>query len=105
MTIESDQYIGTLGQSIKLQCDIYATPPHTHVFWYKYVNGNTTVIDNGYTGTSGITLQSPSLTITSAAASETGHYTCLAENAAGIGKSQSTYLKILAGKVLFKIDY
>ncbi|CAC5425775.1 HMCN [Mytilus coruscus] len=81
VTVESEQYIANFGDSITLQCEINAIPSYKKFFWYKNVNENTTVIDNG---TSGITLQSPSLTIIFAAATETGRYTCLAENAAGI---------------------
>lgn len=98
MTIRSQLYIAHFGDSITLECDVKAFPSHTKVYWHKTVNEITTVIENGYKGTLGVTLRAPSLTIVFATAAETGRYTCVANNAAGIGKSQSTYLDVLAGK-------
>ncbi|XP_063406022.1 hemicentin-1-like [Mytilus trossulus] len=96
VTIRSLLYIAHFGDSITLECDIRAIPPHTTVFWYKTVNAVTTVIESGYTGTFGITLKTPSMTIIFATSAETGRYSCLASNAAGTGKSQSTYLDVHA---------
>ncbi|CAC5404495.1 unnamed protein product [Mytilus coruscus] len=59
-------------------------------------NGITTEISNGFPGTLGITLKTPSVTIKFATSADTGRYNCIAENAAGIGQSQSTVLQILA---------
>ncbi|CAC5368999.1 HMCN [Mytilus coruscus] len=96
VTIRSPQYTAHYGDSVTLECDINAIPAPTRIFWYKTVNGIRIEMSNGFAGTLGITLNNPSLTIVFATSADTGRYTCFAQNAAGIGQSQSTMLEILA---------
>lgn len=98
VTIRSPQYTAHYGDPITLECDINAIPVPTRIFWYKTVNGIRIEMSNGFAGTLGSTLKTPSLTIVFATSSDTGRYTCFAQNAAGVGQSQSTVLKILAGE-------
>lgn len=104
VTIKSKQYTAHYGESVTLECDIDAIPPATRCFWFKTVNGITKEIFNGFAGTLGITLKTPSLTIVFATPSDTGRYKCIAQNVAGVGQSQSTKLEILAGKLKWNYE-
>ncbi|VDI13642.1 Hypothetical predicted protein, partial [Mytilus galloprovincialis] len=106
VTIRSPQYTAHYGDSVTLECSINAIPAPTRIFWFKTVNGNRIQMSNGFAGILGSTLKTPSLTILFATSADTGRYTCLAQNAAGIGQSQSTMLQILADipKVIVLID-
>lgn len=101
VTVTSSQYKANYGDSVTLECNINANPPPTRCYWYKTANGFTTEISNGFPGTLGISLKTPSLTIKFATSTDTGRYNCIAQNAAGIGQSQSTNLEILAGKLQY----
>lgn len=85
-----------------MECDVNAYPLPQKIFWHKTVNGMVIGISDGFAGTQGSTLSTPSLTIIFASSADTGRYTCIAQNAAGVGHSKSTMLKILAGKSHFK---
>ncbi|XP_052058077.1 hemicentin-1-like isoform X8 [Mytilus californianus] len=96
VTVLSNQYSVILGNTVTLECQVVATPTHTSVQWTRVVNGQTTNINMG-TGNnkySGSTVNGPSLTISAAANSDEGYYTCTATNVAGTGVSQQTYLDV-----------
>ena len=94
-------YSVNLGNSITLQCTVFATPSATSVQWNKISsNGLASPINiasnsNKYSGGS---VNTPSLTILNAADSDEAYYTCSATNAAGTGTSSQTYLDVLGSK-------
>lgn len=98
VTVRSPQYTVHFGKTVTLECEVNAFPLPQRIFWHKIVNGIRLSISSGFAGTLGSKLSTPSLTIIFASSADTGLYTCIAQNAAGIGQSQTTMLEVLAGK-------
>ncbi|XP_060079143.1 hemicentin-1-like [Ylistrum balloti] len=104
VTIAQTSYSVVTGQSVTLGCTVTATPTHTNVFWQRIVNGvaSTLAIDNSkYFGS---TVNSPSLTISNAAASDSVIYTCSATNAVGTGTSGQTTLAVTGSIPVVQVD-
>lgn len=75
-----------------------STPPHYSVYWQYSKDGKKQInLNSNATGTHGITLQNPSLTIMHTNFADTGFYTCFASNKIGHGRSEVTYLKVIGG--------
>lgn len=76
-----------------------SNPAHTSVRWVKTLNNVETDItvtnSNKYSGGS---VNTPSLTISSAASADGGYYKCYASNSVGTGQSQSTFLNVVGSK-------
>lgn len=68
------------------------------MYWERNNNGVITTINFQAIGTTGITLNSPSLTLEFPTFADQGTYTCIAANAIGIGQSKPTTLTVSGGK-------
>lgn len=93
----------TLGNSITLQCTVFATPSATNVQWNKVTNNVPVAININPSKYSGASISTPSLTITNSAESDEGYYTCQATNAAGTGTSTQTFLDVQGSKYWYFI--
>ena len=96
-------YTVTLGNSITLQCTVFATPSATSVQWNKVTNNVPVAININLSKYSGASISTPSLTITNSAESDEGYYTCQATNAAGTGTSTQTFLDVQGSKYWYFI--
>lgn len=67
------------------------------MFWERNLNGEITKISSRLTGIDGVTIDNPALTINVTTLSDSGLYTCYAENEDGIGKSNVTQLHVIGG--------
>ncbi|VDI31226.1 Hypothetical predicted protein [Mytilus galloprovincialis] len=85
------------GSSYTIECKVIAHPAHTTVYWQHNYNGIIRTIKNDTLGVSGIFIDNPSLTIDFITTSDSGKYTCIAENVVGVGKSQDVDLKVNGG--------
>ena len=87
------------GSSYTITCYVTSSSTVTSVSWHYQKNGVTSVINTADTTKySGGTVGSPSLTINYVQSSDIGNYRCLAQNAAGIGQSQTmAYLDLSGG--------
>ncbi|VDI54451.1 hemicentin [Mytilus galloprovincialis] len=94
VNIPQPQYSVIVGNDLTIGCTIDANPAHTSVTWRKIVNGQPTQI-NTSGRISGSTVNNPSITITSAVASDVGYYVCYATNSVGTGSSAQTYLNVV----------
>lgn len=88
-------YFVEYGKTFTLPCSVLSTPVQTNVYWEKTVHGRDTFIYSGTTGTRGISLSSPSLTIDSVVETDNGNYTCIAINSLGITQSMTSSLIVL----------
>lgn len=87
---------------MRLFCAISGNPPPTKVYWEKIYNGISKVISNGTSGTDGITIDNPSMTVLHATDSDSGLYKCFAVNVFGMGYSSSTKLTVIGGTYLYR---
>ncbi|XP_033751318.1 hemicentin-1-like isoform X3 [Pecten maximus] len=94
VTISQNAYSTNTGTTITLGCTVSANPGHTSVFWQRNVGTGTQSITIDGVNYSGSTVNSPSLTVLNADASDTGTYTCFATNSVGTGQSSSTTLTV-----------
>ncbi|XP_021370011.1 hemicentin-1-like [Mizuhopecten yessoensis] len=94
VAISQSSYSVTTGTSITLSCSVSATPSHTSVFWQRNVGSGVQSITIDNVNFSGATVSSPSLTVITADASDSGSYTCFAVNSVGTGQSGSTTLSV-----------
>ncbi|CAC5381762.1 unnamed protein product [Mytilus coruscus] len=95
VTVNSTNYRSIFGDPVTLNCSVQSDPPHTNVYWKHSNDGtNTSNLNHKATGTQGITLQNPSLTIGKTNFAHSGYYTCFASNEIGEGKSESIYLNV-----------
>lgn len=98
--IGSTRYTAKYGHKVTLNCTVVkATPPHFEVYWILETYKGKTIIRQGEFGTSGSTINNPSLTINSTTTTDPGKYTCVAVNAVGNGSSQVTVLQVTGGNV------
>ncbi|CAG2214960.1 HMCN [Mytilus edulis] len=95
--IETPVYSVIFGSKIYLHCEVTAEPEHTLVYWERNNNDVITTINSQATGTTGVTPNSPSLTLQFSSFSDKGAYTCVAANTIGIGKSHPTILAVSGG--------
>ncbi|XP_052080330.1 hemicentin-1-like isoform X6 [Mytilus californianus] len=85
------------GESVNITCGVNANPPATIVYWEKKSNGFIKVMNNETTGTAGITVENPSMTLLHATDSDSGYYKCFAVNEFGLGYSSSVRLTVIGG--------
>lgn len=65
-----------------------STPAHTHVYWQKEKNKHISILKEGTTGILGVSIDDPSIYFNPVRRGDSGHYTCFAINAIGIGLSR-----------------
>ncbi|XP_033753215.1 basement membrane-specific heparan sulfate proteoglycan core protein-like [Pecten maximus] len=104
VTITQNAYSVVTGQTVTLGCTVSATPTHTNVFWQRIDNGVTTTLTIDGTKYSGSTVNTPSLTITSANSNDNTVYTCSATNAVGTGTSRLTTLTVTGSIPMVTVD-
>lgn len=80
------------GNDISLLCTVNAIPLHTKVYWIKETGKGKIVLNHGTTGTIGMTVANPSLSLKPAVTTDSGLYTCFAFNAIGTGISRTITL-------------
>lgn len=80
------------GNDVSLSCTVYSLPQHTSVYWIKETERGKLVLNHGTTGTIGMTVGNPSLSLKPAATTDSGLYTCLAFNVIGTGSSRTITL-------------
>lgn len=97
MSIGTRLHESDFGSSYTIECQIISHPAHTTVYWQHNYNGIIRTIKNDTLGVSGIFIDNPSLTIDFITTSDSGKYTCIAENVVGVGKSQDVDLKVNGG--------
>lgn len=68
------------------------------MYWERKRNGIISTINSQAIGTTGITPNTPSLTLQFSTFSDMGTYTCVAANAIGIRQSHTTIVTITGGK-------
>ncbi|CAC5383738.1 unnamed protein product [Mytilus coruscus] len=85
------------GESLNITCDVNANPQATIVYWEKKSKGIIKVMNNETTGTAGITVENPSMTLLHATDSDSGYYKCFAVNEFGLGYSSSVRLTVIGG--------
>ncbi|XP_060068235.1 hemicentin-1-like [Ylistrum balloti] len=95
VTVDQASYTVSTGQAVTLGCSVSAVPTHTSVTWQRFVNGVSTTINIDGVKYAGSTVNSPSLTIFNAAASDQTVYTCSATNIVGTGTSSQTSLNVV----------
>lgn len=98
--VESEEYIAQYGDKVTFGCNVISYPDHTTVYWEKQVGNTITKLDSTTRGINGSTIDSPSLTIILVTSTDSGSYSCKAENAVGVGSSRKVLLKVDAGKTL-----
>ncbi|XP_033753605.1 hemicentin-1-like isoform X5 [Pecten maximus] len=104
VTIAQPTYSVVTGQTVTLQCTVSATPTHTNVFWQRIDNGAASTLNIDGTKYSGSTVNTPSLTITSANSNDNTVYTCSATNAVGTGTSGQTTLTVTGSMPVVTVD-
>lgn len=90
------------GSTVIIVCTISSQlPAATRVFWQFTKNSQTTQIEvsTSQGKYSGSTVNTPSLTITNTDFNDEGRYQCFAENAVGIGQSDTLVLGISGGRL------
>lgn len=75
-----------------MSCFVMSIPPHTNVYWVKNSSGSNVVLNHGTTGTIGMTVHNPSLTLKPAFPIDSGLYSCFALNVIGTGASRTVSL-------------
>ncbi|VDI16426.1 Hypothetical predicted protein, partial [Mytilus galloprovincialis] len=90
-------YNAIFGSKLDLHCDVTAKPEHSLVYWERKRNEIISTINSQAIGTTGITPNTPSLTLQFSTFSDIGTYTCVAANAIGIRQSHPTIVTITGG--------
>ncbi|CAG2214958.1 unnamed protein product [Mytilus edulis] len=76
------------GSGVTLSCTVMSIPQCTAVYWIKVTERGDIVLNHGTTGTIGMTVQNPSLSLKPATITDSGVYICLASNIIGTGLSR-----------------
>lgn len=103
VTIPLANFSSSYGKEVTIECSVVAIPDVIKIFWSKSVNGERTTINAGTLGTRGSMVDNPSLTILNATITDSGGYTCFAENKVGIGMSRATYLNVHGGLIYIQM--
>ncbi|CAG2207666.1 HMCN [Mytilus edulis] len=95
-TVSSNQtsYSIRYGYSVILHCEISAEPHLTNVYWERLVENKKSIVYSGESGTSGVTLNNPSLIINFATLRDEGYYNCFGRNVAGTGNGPQIHLTV-----------
>lgn len=80
------------GHDVALLCIVSSKPKHTNVYWIKDSDKGKLVYNHGTTGTIGMTVENPSLSLKPVIITDSGLYTCLASNVIGTGASRAISL-------------
>lgn len=94
--VESETTV-QFGDTITFNCTIRSHPNFTKVYWEKINGDNVTTLTSGTNGVRGSTVDMPSLTIIFVTSTDSGDYSCNAENIIGVGTSRASKLKVIAG--------
>lgn len=86
------------GHTITLECNVTSIPVNTNVYWQRTTDGTVTNITSFDLNVNGVTVMEPSLTILKATVTDSGMYTCNAENLIGTGQSDTTNLTVVGGE-------
>ena len=88
--------IANQSQTVTLHCLITAGLPSSIVYWKKYANG---IFTNVPVITSGGTVSFPSLVFPSVEVTDSGTYSCFAQNSVGVSNSSLITLTVHPGKI------
>lgn len=91
-------YTAHFGENATIKCQVKSNPNHTFVYWEKTVGDTIIKMTSTTKGISGSTVENPSITIEHVTPTDSGLYTCHAENIVGISSSRSINIKVKAGK-------
>lgn len=97
--VQIEEQTAQFGDTISINCTVRSHPNHTHVYWEKRNGDAVTTLTSETNGIRGSSIYMPSLTIMFATSTDTGSYTCNAENVIGVGISQASKLQINAGEL------
>ncbi|VDI63072.1 Hypothetical predicted protein, partial [Mytilus galloprovincialis] len=97
LSIGPKKYNSMFGQSVTVHCGILSSSPILNVFWERNTSTEVITITPGLSGIEGSTTEDPALTILVTSYSDSGTYTCLAENSDGVGQSESVTLLVTGG--------
>lgn len=105
VTIPLANYSSDYGKEVTIECTVTAIPDVIKIFWEKSVNGEISSINARTLGIQGSIVKNPSLIILNATLTDSGYYTCFAENKVGIGMSRTTYLNVHGGLIFIKYSF
>lgn len=91
------EYGPDYGSKLVIDTQISASPTVLKVYWTRNSSGIITTIDHGLSGTEGITVDNPSLTLLYITDLDNGLYTCTAESYRGIGFSKTVNVTVNGG--------
>ncbi|XP_076071918.1 protein sax-3-like isoform X2 [Mytilus galloprovincialis] len=104
VTANQTSYSIRYGYSVILHCEISAEPHLTNVYWERLVENKKSIVYSGESGTSGVTLNNPSLIINFATLRDEGYYNCFGRNVAGTGNGPQIHLTVTGGKPIVAVD-
>lgn len=92
------------GDSVTLECNVSSQTALHKIYWERNSSGNVITISSDLAGINGVTIESPGLTINVTTLSDSGFYTCVAENSYGIGKSTPIKLNVKGGNFFISLS-
>ncbi|CAC5384057.1 HMCN [Mytilus coruscus] len=108
----SMKYNVEYGDEVTLQCFVKSRVTLQNIYWEKSSNGLIKVINQHDTGTRGVSLSNPSLTIVKVTLADIGEYTCIASNAVGTVRSDKISLitkgglpQVTVGAIAYEVVY
>ncbi|XP_076080046.1 contactin-4-like [Mytilus galloprovincialis] len=101
--IGSEALNSSYGDSVTLECNVSSQTALNKIYWERNSSGNVITITSDTTGIHGVSIANPGLTINVTTNSDSGFYTCVAENSYGIGKSIPIRLDIEGGIPVVKV--